>query len=355
MSMRHSDIAAKFAAEAGKASPDLDSSQLYRGNLYINPMNGRQLLSYGTHFVLAEIMGDREWWLLNADTYSVSTSRHQSETRSALAGTGLPMLLVPFSCLREAEIIRNTIVPVDIRPDRTEKITHTVRTWAEVPESRKSEHYSPEDMPAGLVDYYAFKNADGLYQWTVSRHWLGDSLFKATYNTRVRDDDGNYATRTAYFLSSFDYQESQPLYFLAELPQWAEPTSVEQAIECLKPDAVKLAEAGGLTVTRQGDVFAVPTPEVSTSHFRGHERVKGARILGVNHTATESVVMPEGTYARGILRHSPEQSWRAPEHKRQRMGDGKTWHYLVKNTVPASTDLWGRTVSRSWSRGGRVD
>jgi hypothetical protein len=35
----------------------------------------------------------------------------------------------------------------------------------------------------------------------------------------------------------------------------------------------------------------------------------------------------------------------------RRMGDRKTWHLIVKNTVPA--DQYGD--SRSWSLGGRVD
>ncbi len=54
-------------------------------------------------------------------------------------------------------------------------------------------------------------------------------------------------------------------------------------------------------------------------------------IFRTNHQATELAILPDGTHvARGALRHVPEN--RAPDHAR--VGLGKQFHVLVKNTVP---------------------
>jgi hypothetical protein len=145
-------------------------------------------------------------------------------------------------------------------------------------------------------------------------------------------------TRRPYFLSSFDYQESTPLYFLCELPANARPETVEQAIDALKPPEVVAAEARGITVTRQGDLFAIPTrlSKRQLRRLRGQRRdfEKRLRVLGTNHSVTEGVVCKGGAvFGRGVMRHEPD-AWRTPDHARQRMGDGKTWHMLVRNTVP---------------------
>jgi hypothetical protein len=65
---------------------------------------------------------------LNGDTYSVTTSRHQSDTRSAVARVAdkFPSLIVPHSALASAGIDPDSIVPVDIEPERTEEETHRV-------------------------------------------------------------------------------------------------------------------------------------------------------------------------------------------------------------------------------------
>ena len=376
----HADIARRFAEIAGTGGRLLRASG---ANVYADD---RQIYSYGAHFPMARIMlddaGQRSWWLVNGDTYSVSTSQHQSHVRGALASTGLPMLIVPFSCLDEAHIDRDSIVPVEITQDRYESTTHHGAELADVPES----HRVYGENSGSWVDGYGYHvEDDGRYAWVTRRHWLGASVFRATYQqpgTWVPDDEANREaserhgkeittyTRyvegervTASFVSAFDDQERTPLYFLAELPQPYAPETVAEAMDVLKPSEVWLAERRGKSITRQGDVFAVPV-DITTRELvkQAATRDRGVRVLGVNHTATEVITvsntlpgMPDdestvATYARGTLRHAPER-WRQPEHRMQRMGDGKTWHLLVKNTVPV--DANGR--SRSWSRGGRVD
>lgn len=191
-------------------------------------------------------------------------------------------------------------------------------------------------------------------------------------------------SRKAYFLSGFDHNEPRPLYFFCELPKTAHPESVAQAYEDLKPDAVKLAEEMNRPVIRQGDIFAVPltvtTAELRKQGAQLRHRNRQTRskplskeaqaklmrkfdvdkqhqdwiwdyadphnsdlikivyidrtnLLETNHEATDVAYMPNGTtLARGILWHSPPG--REPDHIRRKLGDGKTWHLIQKNTVP---------------------
>jgi hypothetical protein len=191
---------------------------------------------------------------------------------------------------------------------------------------------------------------DGRFYWETARHWLGDSLFTADYSYRsaYREETNSYdrMSGSASFLSSFDYQEKPPLYFMCQLPGGCAPASVTDAIEALKPAEVKAAEEAALSVTRQGDVFAVETGCTTRQLTKLSPAVKQPYVLGVNHTASEVIVTGGTTYARGSLRHRPREQWRSPEHKMVRMGNGRAWHILVKNTVPAG---------RAWSVSGKVD
>lgn len=336
-----SDIADRFAREAGKSTARLPRARSH--NMLVSPRDDRNLCSYGTHFTLARIMlddhGDRFWWLLNGDTYSVSTTRHQGYTRSACQRTGLPILTVPFSVLTEAGIDLDSIAPVELDPERYDTHTHYADSRDAVPDAHI---YSARQMP------------DGRWSWHTYRHWLGAAVFRATYRvTEKVGDDYQTVRRSAYFLSAFDTQESRSHYFLCELPESAAPVTVADALHALKPTEVFAAEAAGLTCTRQGDVFAVPTALTTRQvSALGSKRERGARVLGLSHKATEVLVADDGTtYARGVLYHSPFDTWRRPEHRRQAMGDRRTWHVLIKNTVPV--DRNGR--NRAWSRGGNVD
>ena len=67
----------------------------------------------------------------------------------------------------------------------------------------------------------------------------------------------NYRRRARY-LSSFDYNEPAPLYFLCEVPRAGAPT-VDGAIDSLAPRAVHAALLTGKEVRRQGDIFLIDT------------------------------------------------------------------------------------------------
>jgi hypothetical protein len=329
-----SQIVARFAEEAGKPG-----ARLLRGlsrSVFVSPYNDQILCSWSTAFPLAEIMpgegGNRSWWLLNGDTYSASTTSHQQLVREACGKTRLPVLIVPFFCLSAAGIDRETIKPIDIRDDQWQETTHYATSGDQVPEThlRTARH-----LP------------DGQWAWTTWRHLLGASVFRASYTVR-EGEDWQPVTRTAYFLSAFDEQEPSPLYFLCQLPGGTAPATVDGALEALKPPEVTEAEVAGLTVTRQGDVFAIPL-DLPTRKIPGKTR-RAASLLGLSHTATEVRDGGDGaTYARGILRHRPP--YRSPDHVCRPMGDRKTWHLIVRNTVPVDD----RGDTRAWARAGNVD
>jgi hypothetical protein len=210
------------------------------------------------------------------------------------------------------------------------------------------------------------------YTWTTHRHWLGESLIRARVRMAPKftpceacdgtgqgpaDPDseadrrwgpprceqcrGQRGTSTptrgrwAYFLSGFDRNETRRVYFFCELPRGAKPTTVDEAYEDLKPDAVKVAEQMGRTVQRQGDIFAIELRGLTKRALRtrGARFEKRGNLLNTNHEATEVAYLPNGTtLVRGTLWHNPQ--WRGPDHKRVTVG--KSWHLTVKNTVPVS-------------------
>jgi hypothetical protein len=172
-----------------------------------------------------------------------------------------------------------------------------------------------------------------------------------------------------YYISGYDRNEEPPLYFLARLPHPVD--TFAQAIESLKPRSVKLAEAQGLQVRRQGDMFAIPTEygseelaamgatfdnEVLTGRrvsawaemifdsvpraTRVIEQVRRQRgLYGTAHTATEMAYLPDGTmFARGTMHHDPRGvrfESRDPDHAPLRL-PGTRWYLIAKNTVPTT-------------------
>jgi hypothetical protein len=329
---------------------------------------GDSIFSYGSHFEMGRVLrssnGDPRAIWLNGDNYSVTTTRHQGMARVAARRACLPTFIVPGSALQAAGLSIGTLEPIHIREDRTETFQHSAESVAgdHVLMDDPNGATEPQRVYAGRLsadaDEDGFKTIqrpvrvpdpdrklvrknsnwpiaelgeDGLWHWETSRHWLGDSLFFA------RGRDG----RRHRFLSSFDYQESRPLYFLCELPRSSTAETVEQAYEDLRPDEVKAADEAGIEVTRQGDIFAIPTElttreaKALTPYGKGSIVKKPQRgLLGTRHTASQVLFATGGRiYARGTLYHAVG-TWERSDHSRRRMGDGKTWHLLVRNTVP---------------------
>lgn len=390
------------------------------------PAYDREIQSYGSHFPLARSLKDRKGehrlWLLNGDRWPGSvTTRQQAAVRSALP---FGRVIVPFSVLDEAGIVRDSVHVVDQTEDRIETWTDT---YDEVPQSATWE-YEEETLPGtaqwevdgvltgetrswakpeveGLEEplsvrfkgwdeyrlamrayhdelerrvkwvhrvakntgrkrlvnqdrhwdaYEIFEDTDGEVRYSIrrSRHWLGESLIRAQvryYSNRTH----THQTRWAYFLSGFDHNERQPSYFFCELPKNVRPTTMAEAYDALKPDAVKYAESIGRDVLRQGDIFAIPTTvttrelkKIGTYHKRQVEVYRAnnswspdirdtsaeSYIISTNHTCSEVVRVGGQVYARGVMRHEPHG--RRPDHVRISLG--KQWHLILKNTVPVT-------------------
>lgn len=174
-----------------------------------------------------------------------------------------------------------------------------------------------------------------------------------------------------YFISGYDANESPPLYFMATLP--CAVNTFADAIEALKPRSVKLAEAKGIEVLRQGDMFAIPTDYrkedllrlgavFSTTVNRGsrapssdwevlgrglanalavgrQDRTLRRGLYGTAHTAPKLAYLPDGTmFAREAIEHDPRRvlgQARNPDHRPLEL-PGRYWYLIAKNTVPTT-------------------
>lgn len=302
---------------------------------------------------------------LNGDR-SRGIARRQTILRAAVR-TAVPdaiAVIVPLRALESAGIHYKTIEPVDVHGDG---FTYTLREsdepptmeplatpltskgfllswhisgWGAVPISSVSDGRDVVGQIWSGGGSQAVRLVNGAYRWYDARHWLGDSVF-----TAVRKH------RREYFISSFDHQESPPLYFLSQLPEPAE--TLDHALELLAPPSVKMARDLGKEVIRQGDLFAIPmdvdTRELTAQGARykqrrvimraggveGNRRVVATSLWGTAHTATEVATMPDGRqFARGTLYHDPAiiGERRPADHRRRPLG--KQWHLIARNTVP---------------------
>jgi hypothetical protein len=121
----HSEVANRWA---DKLTGITDKGHLKGSRVFVHV---DKLYSYGTHFELARFVRPkkgRPFFLLNGDTYSVTTSRHQADTRAAVArhAERFPSIIVPYSALESAGINPDSIVAVSADPERTEETKHRV-------------------------------------------------------------------------------------------------------------------------------------------------------------------------------------------------------------------------------------
>lgn len=311
-------------------------------------------------FILAQTLYERggkriRTFLVNGDLGGTRNRSHQNNLLFWMnqAQQPFPVLIVPFSALEAAGIDRATIKPIEIREDRWEEIRHDIKPFSKAdviwkeqdnegrnfgygwwedgrirgrPELRFQRLRTDGGRTTEIRTYFrgwqqVKRDEKGHYS-IENRHWLGDSCFRAKVGSRYRT-----------FVSSFDYQERFPLYFLAEVPPTARVESVEDAVLALSPPIVHAAVAQGRLVKRQGDMFAIPT-ELTTADVlarTGGEIVRMQGVMGTDHIATESVTGKKRvTYARGKLHHKPRG--RRADHAIVHLGED--WHLVVPNAVP---------------------
>jgi hypothetical protein len=179
------------------------------------------------------------------------------------------------------------------------------------------------------------KDEDGA-SYIRSIHTLGDSV------VRVKD---------RFYLSAVDETGvGYGMYFLAELVTDRAPKNLAEAMDFLKPEVVREAEAHGANVLRQGEWFAIPTYHRTSELMRDVERgiaIHGERhVLGKDghHELEEAVIYKAGprkgeVYARGVLRHTED------EHVDLRLGTTR-WYLIVHNVAGASYTLSGKGTAQ---------
>ena len=157
----HEDVAHRWRERAlGISRPALRSRNLHD--------EGDAIYSYGHHFEVGRILRDEKRhpvaWLLNGDTASVTTSRHQREVRSAVQGYGLPVVTIPHSALDAAGVDLATVQIIDVQADWS---TETVITKTEMP-GRWQYDYPTRDDQGGWVNSRTGEFVGKVYQWDYS-------------------------------------------------------------------------------------------------------------------------------------------------------------------------------------------
>jgi len=283
--------------------------------------NSKLLYSYGYHFVLAVWMD--QYYLINGDKYSVSTSAHTTLCIEHLC----PHIIIPFSALRRIGWDNEKIRVVDTMPD--------------VYIARKRWDAKTKEM----VEY--------------QEHRLGSSVFEFNGKFYLSSmDAGTKSGRSGYFLVELpgavsnveeafdaifplDLDENSPYVRQGEF--FFEPT--DMPTRNLKP-APELYEWGLYNYeTQYADHLRRPTKEETQRTLEGNllstpwmvhrfpirdqnnlaRRFPGAGT-GHAHIVTELRYLDGWYYARGTVRH--------PEHKTLSLG--KIWHRVYINNAVRS-------------------
>ena len=235
------------------------------GNLFFK---GDAIYSYGTHFPFALRL---PWgFLINGDTHSNTTAKHQAGVRHVIRTTGRPSVIVPFSSLRSAGISYADVLLVDREPDRILPITRS----------------------------------RGDRTWVPGLHLMGRSVIMAN---------------GTYYLSGLDETMRDPWHghFLAQLPCPA--ATVSDALEALKPAIVRNAEA--TPVKRQGEWFFIPVDKPLGIIQHKWLLVNRDPARRKAHRATYYI---SPNYVSGTIRHLEG------DHKMLTLG--KQWYMAYENT-----------------------
>lgn len=396
------------------------SGTRHRDLTFLHGYADRFEMDYGDrHIVLGQIYNDRGYIALNGDGLdtwrNAAGTRWQTQFRNRVRAviSRYQQLLIPFAAVAGAGVDLATVRPIHVLQDGIVNDHHYVpappQEWLDSSETRVPgevvvQHDTVEGAPEPM--WWAYRHSwnrtvqikggeteqsmrGALWRsiqpeikndqrtdrwfWLENRHQLGESLFSA-----VGEDN-----RRHKYVSAFDRQERNPLYYLAQLPDGSGATTVEEAVRALAPPIVQQAWKDKREVRRQGDVFFVKTELTDTDVYAmaarrvrrdlvfpprqmpaggwpnpargevrsrvpcpcgcGHTRWSSATprglqtlaIYGTAHTASEVVVTKNGrTYARGKAHHDPPVIGEDRQRDHQDRDLGDSWHLCLRNTVP---------------------
>lgn len=278
------------------------------------------LYSYGYHFPLAVRLPDG--FLVNGSHVSATTTRHQNQAFRVLDDAKERYAVVPFDAVGAALYGSPDRSPWPTWENSTRGAVAEVRANASIAVPTNGERW--REVP--------YRKPDGT-EATRLVHTLGDTVI------RVREH---------YYISAVDETGvGRGLYFLTELRTRRAPYSLADALEMLKPEAVRNAERSGTEVRRQGEWFAIPqdvaTHKLTQDVRRGLAVFRQHHVLGRDghHRLTESVIYEHGpqkgeVYARGTMRHT--------EREHRLLSLPEVWFRIVHATQGQSYSLGGRGV-----------
>lgn len=259
--------------------------------------DGDRIYTQGAE-MLAVFIRHGEKPLVRLTLPSAETVLRYRAIRDAVVGGGGQVVAIPANVLEAAEIHPHTI-----------EVIHT----------RRSKH--PFRADEQVIKASVRTPVWGRDNWSLTR-------------ARIT----GYGEREAYFLSGYDSNEKGMSYFLCELPPGAEPVSVRQAYESLKPEAVKEAERAGVKVKRQGDMFFIQMknwkPPSTDVYPKTYVHATNHRAEYTTYSGPRSATRL--TYVKGTITHAPVG--RDADHAPLKLGD-KHWWLCVKNTVPVVGQL----------------
>lgn len=298
--MNHLSVVQKF--KEGKA---------YRGSRVFADEN--KLYSYGRHFTLAirrekesNKQTGKEWFLLNGDKHSITTSKHQGLTYRVFQGSPR----VAFSAIHAAGLSENSCNLIDFCNDEFLNV---------YPGDEKFEDFKSH-IPFGAEYHEYRRNGEIVRKFS---HKIGGCLL---------EQDGEY------YICGMD----EGSYFVSLLPRKA--TSIESAYKLLKPFAVQKAEKVGIPVIRQGEWFFFPAViQIKEKDFQKSGVLPKDNAESSSHICTRLTNIKGKLYAKGIVRHKNRWNGRG-DHKPLKLGDRKTIYHAFRNTA-----------LNSWSANGRVD
>ncbi len=289
----------------------------YRGSRIF--AEGNTLYSYGRHFPLAVRRGEegQEWYLLNGDKYSVSTSKHQGITYSVFSNSPR----VSFTALNAAGISYNSCKLIDFTKDA---------------------HFSVYEGEEGFVN---FKNImpDG-----------------AEYH-ESKDEEGNIVAKSYHRIGAVILEQDKKhfvcgmdegSYFISLLPKKVK--TVQEAFEVLKPKKVReLEKAAGdptsilnsLEILRQGEWFFIPmlTMTIKEKDFQKSAALPSADSSSNQHICTRLKKIGKRYFVKGIIRHRNPRTNRRADHKPLNLGYDVLYEAICN------------TAKGNWNASGRVD
>ena len=252
--------------------------------------------------------------LVNGNRVFWPEARYQTDLLRQVEGSGPEFGVVPFDSITAAWT-GASVRSWDKAPFSVDTVRRRVRIT--VPSQGEQWRTVKERDQKGIVR-------------TRQVHTLGESV------VRIKD---------RYYLSTVDETARQSdTYFLIELLTGRAPASFAEAVDLLKPDAVREAEAQGRDVVRQGEWFAIatqmPTSVLMGAVERGMAVFKENHVLGRDghHKLGQAVIFKVGprkgdVYARGSMEHT--------EGDHGDLNLGFQWHRIVHNVQGQAYNLVG--------------